>query len=162
MTSKQIIGISRIILLAVTIALVSGEGLYFLIHGRLYAGVWPLIVAAAVVIACFGATVWGVVLGVAETLAEERAERERAAKDEVARRIAAGQPDRTAASQLAIRSWNDTYAVGTEVTYEKSPLEGRVVFQTTTPAYLLGDEAVVELEHIGIALMTKLGPYSQG
>lgn len=161
MSSKQIIRTARCIFWTGAVALVAGEALYFFVHGQLYASKWLLLFIGGVAMGGFGMAAWGLVAIDTEKESEDREEREQFAKDEVARRIAAALPDRTTASQLAIRSWNDTYPVGTLVTYEKLPLEGRLAFETTTPAYLLGDEAVVELEHIGIAPMAKLGPYPQ-
>lgn len=65
--------------------------------------------------------------------------------------------ERTA--QQRVDAWNHRMEVGAEVTYTKSELEGRVVLKTTGAAYLFGNEAAVELEHIGTALLTKVAPF---
>lgn len=58
-------------------------------------------------------------------------------------------------SAFAVERWNAAIAVGADVTYEKSELEGRVILKTIARAYVLGDEAVVELEHIGLCKLSK-------
>lgn len=63
--------------------------------------------------------------------------------------------DAQAAAQFIALKWNAYHAVGTTVTYDKSSLEGRVILKTSGPAYVQGDEAVVDLEHIGTAMLKK-------
>lgn len=67
--------------------------------------------------------------------------------------------DAMSAARLSVMKWNASLAVGMAVTYEKSPLEGRVILKTSGPAYVLGDEAVVELEYIGTAMLKKTAPF---
>lgn len=64
--------------------------------------------------------------------------------------------DAHAAAQFIALRWNANHPAGTTVTYEKSPLEGRIILKTCGAAYVLGDEAVVELEHIGTAMLRKI------
>jgi hypothetical protein len=58
-------------------------------------------------------------------------------------------------SKHLVAAWNASVREGDDVTYEKSPIEGRIVSKVVGPAKLLGDEAVVELKHIGYALLSK-------
>ncbi len=60
------------------------------------------------------------------------------------------------AAQFEAMKWNASSPIGTKVTYEKSPLEGRVILETTGEAYVLGAEPVVELEHIGTSMLRKI------
>ena len=64
--------------------------------------------------------------------------------------------DTTAAAKFEVLKWNHFNPIGTTVAYEKSPLEGRIILKTVGAAYVLGDEPVVELEHIGTAMLKKL------
>lgn len=64
--------------------------------------------------------------------------------------------DVQAAAQFIALKWNANHTAGTCVTYEKSSLEGRVILKTKGAAYVLGNEAVVELEHIGTAILKKV------
>lgn len=64
--------------------------------------------------------------------------------------------DVRAASQFAVLMWNARHPSGTRVFYEKSPLEGRIILETVGLAYVLGDEPVVELDHIGTGLLKKI------
>lgn len=64
--------------------------------------------------------------------------------------------DVRAAAQFKVLKWNASSPSGTTITYEKSPLEGRTVLKTAGAAYVLGEEAVVELEHIGTAMLKKI------
>jgi hypothetical protein len=66
--------------------------------------------------------------------------------------------DAEAATRLRVMKWNASVAVGTVVAYEKSALEGRVLLKTRSKAYVLGDEPMVELEHLGAALLKKIEP----
>lgn len=59
-----------------------------------------------------------------------------------------------------VESWNRSVSVGAEVTYMKSELEGKLVLKTVGPAYLFGGEPAVDLEHIGVALLNKVEPFS--
>lgn len=59
-------------------------------------------------------------------------------------------------ADMHAEAWNKTSPIGTEVTYKKSDLEGKVILRTTTAAYVLGADPVVELEYIGIALLSKV------
>lgn len=61
-----------------------------------------------------------------------------------------------ATAQFIALKWNANFPEGTTVTYEKSPREGRIILKTVGRAYVLGDEAVVNLEHIGCALLKKI------
>ncbi len=61
-----------------------------------------------------------------------------------------------AAAQLKALKWNALHPSGTTITYEKSPLEGRIILKTAGLAYVLGEEAVVEVEHIGTAMLKKI------
>lgn len=62
-------------------------------------------------------------------------------------------------AQRRVAAWNRSIQVGAEVLYLKSEIEGEIVTKTVGPAYLLGTEAVVELEHLGLALLTKTGAF---
>lgn len=62
-------------------------------------------------------------------------------------------------AQQRVDAWNRSMKVGAEVTYTKSELEGRIVLKTAGAAYVFGDEAAVELEHIGTALLIKVAPF---
>lgn len=64
--------------------------------------------------------------------------------------------DVKAAAQFIVLKWNAHHTAGTLVTYFKSPLEGKIVLKTKAAAYVLGDEAVVELEHVGTAMLKKI------
>jgi hypothetical protein len=65
-------------------------------------------------------------------------------------------------AQQRVDAWNRSVPVGAEVTYLKSEIEGRIILKTAGIAYVCGDDAaVVELEHIGIALLTKVEPFYQ-
>lgn len=68
--------------------------------------------------------------------------------------------DAQAAAQFIALKWNASHPAGTTVTYEKSPLEGRTILKTCGAAYVLGDEAVIELEHIGTVMLKKTEIYS--
>ena len=63
--------------------------------------------------------------------------------------------DVQAAAQFIAHKWNANHTTGTLVTYEKSQLEGKVILKTKGAAYVLGNEAVVDLEHIGTAMLKK-------
>ena len=63
------------------------------------------------------------------------------------------------AAQRRVDSWNLAVKIGADVTYLKSELEGKVIFKTTGPAYIFGGQAVVELEYIGLALLSKVEPF---
>jgi hypothetical protein len=65
-----------------------------------------------------------------------------------------------AGAQFSALKWNSRYQAGSAVFYEKSPQEGRVLLKTCGLAYVLGDTAVVELEHVGTVMLTKLEPYA--
>lgn len=64
--------------------------------------------------------------------------------------------DAMAAAHFAVLKWNTSAKIGAKVAYEKSSLEGRVTLKTTGEAYVLGAEPVVELEHIGTAMLQKI------
>lgn len=61
--------------------------------------------------------------------------------------------------QRRVDSWNRAVKIGESVTYLKSELEGKVIFKTVGPAYIFGDQAAVELEHLGLALLSKTEPF---
>lgn len=63
------------------------------------------------------------------------------------------------AEQRRVDSWNRVVKIGATVTYLKSELEGKVIFKTAGPAYIFGDQAVVDLEHLGVALLSKTEPF---
>lgn len=64
--------------------------------------------------------------------------------------------DDKAKALLNVLKWNTNHPTGTTVTYLKSSLEGKIVTQTKAAAYVLGNEAVVDLEHIGTATLKKI------
>ena len=64
--------------------------------------------------------------------------------------------DALAKAKFTAHKWNAYQPVGTRVTYEKSPQEGRIILKTAGKAYVLGKEAVIELEHIGTAMLNKI------
>ena len=64
--------------------------------------------------------------------------------------------DVMAAAQFKALKWNSAIPIGTYVAYEKSPLEGRVILKTIGSAYVLGEEPVVELEHIGTVMLKRV------
>ena len=64
-----------------------------------------------------------------------------------------------AAQRRIVDSWNRTVKIGASVTYLKSELEGKKIFKTVGPAYVFGGQASVELEHIGLALLSKTEPF---
>lgn len=70
--------------------------------------------------------------------------------------LAAEKLDAHALVQLQAQQWNNAHRKGVAVAYEKSPLEGRVILKTTSNAYVLGDEAVVDLEYLGVAMLSKI------
>lgn len=63
------------------------------------------------------------------------------------------------AAQRQVASWNRTVKTGAEVTYLKSELEGKIIFKTAGPAYIFGGQAAVDLEHLGLALLSKTEPF---
>ncbi|CAH1582341.1 hypothetical protein F0267_00225 [Vibrio coralliilyticus] len=59
-----------------------------------------------------------------------------------------------------VDGFNCSYNVGETVLYVKSEVEGAVPLTIIKPAYVLGDNLpVVELESIGLALISKVQPY---
>lgn len=58
--------------------------------------------------------------------------------------------------QRRVESWNRSVKVGAKVTYLKSELEGRIILKTVQTAYLFEGEPAVDLEHIGVALLSKV------
>lgn len=62
-------------------------------------------------------------------------------------------------AQPRVDSWNRSVKVGTAVTYLKSKLEGKVILKTVGPAYIIGGEAAVDLEYLGLALLSKTEPF---
>jgi len=63
-------------------------------------------------------------------------------------------------AQERVDSWNRRVEAGASVIYEKSAVEGRIILKAVRPAYVLGDEAVVELEHIGKRCSPRLARFS--
>jgi hypothetical protein len=55
-----------------------------------------------------------------------------------------------------VLEWNTSVRHDTLVIYEKSPVEGSVTLRTRGCAYAHNAEAVVDLEHIGPALLSKI------
>lgn len=64
--------------------------------------------------------------------------------------------DALAKAKFTAHKWNAHYSVGTSVAYEKSPQEGRIILKTAGKAYVLGEEPVIALEHIGTAMLSKI------
>lgn len=64
--------------------------------------------------------------------------------------------DALAKAKFTAHKWNAHYSVGTSVAYEKSPQEGRIILKTAGKAYVLGEEPVIALEHIGTAKLNKI------
>lgn len=62
-------------------------------------------------------------------------------------------------AQRRVDSWNRAVKIGVSVTYLKSELEGKVIVKTVGPAYIFGGQAAVELEHLGLALLSKTEPF---
>lgn len=60
-----------------------------------------------------------------------------------------------------VDSWNRSVQIGSKVTYLKSELEGKVILKTSGPACIFGGQAAVELEHLGLALLSKTEPFSE-
>lgn len=63
------------------------------------------------------------------------------------------------AAQRHVDSWNRAVTIGASVTYLKSELEGKIIIKTAGPAYIFGGQAAVELEHLGLALLSKTEPF---
>lgn len=68
------------------------------------------------------------------------------------------QPD----PQLVVERWNSNTKIGDSVTYVKSIIEGRIVDKVAGEAFVLGDEPVVELERVGVALLSKIEFFTRG
>ncbi|WP_341744687.1 hypothetical protein [Azonexus hydrophilus] len=67
--------------------------------------------------------------------------------------------DTRAAAQFRVEKWNSSTAVGTEVFYEKSQVEGKCRLKTVSNAYVLGDDQpVVDLVGVGMVLLDKIEP----
>ncbi|VWC82056.1 hypothetical protein BLA39750_01275 [Burkholderia lata] len=72
-------------------------------------------------------------------------------------------------AQQQADAWNRSVKVGAEVTYEKSAIEGRVVLRTVREAYVMEipigsefvPEAFVNLDHIGLVLLSKTNPFTR-
>lgn len=64
-------------------------------------------------------------------------------------------------AQRRVESWNRSVAVGADITYLKSDLEGKVILKTIGLAYLFGGEPAVDLEHIGLVFLSKVEPISE-
>jgi hypothetical protein len=76
-----------------------------------------------------------------------------------ARPIFAEVQENEARARNLVGWWNSSMKIGAEVTYLKSELEGKIILKTKGLAYVLGGEAVVDLEHIGAAHLGKVEPF---
>ena len=63
-------------------------------------------------------------------------------------------------SELAVDKFNRIFDVGAKVLYKKSDIEGQCFAVIKQPARVQGDSTpVVELEHIGTVLISKIEQY---